>query len=117
MPVEGKEEPVGIGRENLQTLIQGLTPVGERGRKAGLIGRVSGHDTVLRKFVQAIGEAGSQSQPFKDCPICHSLGLYLYRHRGRNTVLDPEEWQWGMSVHGAPPPHQQCIDFQGPHRW
>lgn len=37
MPVKDKEEAVGIGLENLQTVIQGLTPVeGEREeRRAG----------------------------------------------------------------------------------
>lgn len=34
--MEVKEEPVGVGRENLRTLMQGPTLVGERRKKGGL---------------------------------------------------------------------------------
>lgn len=40
MPEKDEEEAAGIGRENLQTLMQGLTPVERGGRKEGRGGRV-----------------------------------------------------------------------------
>lgn len=38
--MEGKEKAMGISRENPQTLVQGLTSMGERGQK-GRLGRKS----------------------------------------------------------------------------